>query len=68
MMKKEEILESVTKAVPTTACNSMCCNESWYDQYFAMKMVFTEAELSEMSESELNHLYMLADKISEALY
>ena len=68
LLKKEELLDNVKKAVPTTARNSMGCNESWYDPYFAMKMVFTEEELNSMTESELNHLYTLADKISEALY
>ena len=67
-MTKEEILDNVKKAVPTTARNSMFCDESWYDPYFAMKEVFTEGELGAMTEQELNNLYKLADKISEALY
>lgn len=49
-MTKEEILNNVKKAVPTTARNSMGCNESWYDPYFAMKEVFTEGELDAMTE------------------
>ena len=68
IIKKEDILESVKKAVPTTARNSMGCNESWYNPYFAMKAVFSEEELEAMPESELNHLFRLADQISEALY
>lgn len=36
MMTKEEILNNVKNAVPTTARNSMGCNESWYDPYFAI--------------------------------
>lgn len=68
IMKKEDILESVKNAVPTTARNSMGCNESWYDPYFAMKSVFSEEELKAMPESELNHLYKLASTISDALY
>ena len=67
-MTKEELLNNVKNAVPTTARNSMGCNESWYDPYFAMKEVFTEGELGAMTEQELNNLYKLADKISEALY
>jgi hypothetical protein len=67
-MKKEEILANCKAAQFTTARNSMGCNESWYDPYFAMKSVFTEEELEAMPESELNHLFRLADKISEALY
>ena len=67
-MKKEEILANCKAAQATTARNSMGCNESWYDPYFAMKSVFSEEELEAMPESELNHLFRLADKISEALY
>jgi hypothetical protein len=67
-MSKEEIITSCKNATATTARNSMGCNESWYDPFFSMKEVFSEEELNSMSESELNHLYKLADKISEALY
>ena len=49
-MTKEEILNNVKNAVPTTARNSMGCNESWYDPYFAMKEVFTEGELAAVRE------------------
>ena len=67
-MKKEEILANCKAAQATTARNSMGCNESWYDPYFAMKSVFSEEELEAMPESELNHLYKLASTISDALY
>lgn len=67
-MTKEEILNNVKNAVPTKARNSMGCNESWYDPYFAMKAVFTDGELGAMTEQELNNLYKLADQISDALY
>ena len=68
MKTKCEILTAIKKAERISAVNSMGCNESWYDCYYAIGQTFTEEELETMSEEELNHLVKLADKISEALY
>ena len=67
-MNKEEILQKIKEAKPTAGRNSMGVSESWYNSYFATGQTFTEEELATMSETELNNLIKLADRLSDAFY
>lgn len=67
-MSKEEILGHVKEAGYVSARNSMGCNESWYNPYYAMQQTFTEEELEGFDETTLNALYKLGEKLSEAFY
>ena len=68
MTEKEKLLEYIDKPVLTDARNSMGCSENWYNPYYAMKETFTEEEIVNMSDSEINNLIKLAENIMEALY
>lgn len=48
--------------------NSMGCSEYWYYPEYSICKTFTEEELRNMSEKEINNLMKLAEKISEGLY
>jgi hypothetical protein len=65
---KEQKIKKILDAQGTDMRNSMGCNESWYDAYYAVGHTFHEDELRNMSESEIDHLIKLADNISSALY
>lgn len=65
---KEQLLKYCNTAKPIPGRNSMGCSESWYDPFFCIQQFFTEDERNAMSEEELNHLYRLADQMSQALY
>ena len=67
-MTREEILIKIENCKETNQRNSMGCNESWYNSYYAISKTFSKEELNAMSEKELNNLVNLADNISEALY
>ena len=67
-LSKDEILKQCHDAVPTEARNRMGCDESWYNPFFAISNVFTDKQLNDMGEQELNNLVMLADAICSALY
>lgn len=68
MMTKEEILDKIESTVRANARNSMGCNESWYNAYYAIKQTFGLDRCKEMSENELNLLVELADSMSDAFY
>lgn len=48
--------------------NSMGCSENWYDPVFSIYQTFSEEEISEMSEKEIDNLVKLSEKIGEGLY
>ena len=48
--------------------NSMGCSEYWYYPEYSIYNTFTEEELLEMSDKEVEDLYKLAEKIGESLY
>lgn len=48
--------------------NSMGCNENWYDPIYSIHESFTENEIKDMSENEINNLMKLAQTISDGLY
>lgn len=68
MSVKDELMEYVNNPIFVSARNRMGCDENWYNSYFAIKETFSVDEIENMSESEINNLVRLADKISEALY
>jgi len=68
MMTKKEILDGIESAVRTDARNSMGCNESWYNSYYAIRQTFGIDRCKKMSENELNLLVELADSMSDAFY
>lgn len=51
-----------------TSRNSMGCSEYWYYDIYSIYNSFTEEELLEMSEKEIDHLLKLARSIGDALY
>lgn len=67
-MTKQEILKGIENANRSKERNSMGCNESWYNPFFALKETFGAERLSTMSEKELNDLMELADAMSDAFY
>ena len=68
MMTKEEILDKIESTVRTNVRNSMGCNESWYNAYYAIRATFGLDRCKKMSENELNLLVELADSMSDAFY
>lgn len=68
MMTKEEILDKLESTNRTNTKNSMGCNESWYNSYYAIKTTFGIDRCKNMSENELNLLLELADAMSDAFY
>lgn len=51
-----------------TPLNSMGCNEYWYYPEYSICQTFSEEELLEMDEKEINDLIKLAMTIGEGLY
>lgn len=68
MMNKKEILDKLESTNRTDTKNSMGCNESWYNSYYAIKATFGIERCKNMSENELNLLVELADAMSDAFY
>jgi hypothetical protein len=70
MSNKEKILEYIAsyKSPDKIMRNSMGCNESWYNSYYAIKETFSIEEIESMSENEVDNLVRLGDNIAEALY
>ena len=66
--EKENLLEYINNPVLTDARNSMGCSENWYNSYYAIKETFTEEEIVNMTDEEINNLVKLAENIMEALY
>lgn len=48
--------------------NSMGCSENWYDPVFSIYNTFTEEEILNMNEKEVDNLIKLSENISEGLY
>ena len=46
----------------------MRCSENWYNPYYAMKETFTNEEIENMPDKEIDNLIKLAENIMEALY
>jgi len=69
-MSREELLLVIkeSRKPKTDARNRMGCSENWYDSHYAIANTFTDGELDQMSESELNNLVKLADRMSEAFF
>lgn len=70
MSNKEKILiYIVSYKIPDKMMrNSMCCNESWYNAYYAIKETFSIGEIQSMSDKEIENLVKLANEIGLALY
>ena len=70
MNNKEKILEYIVsyKSPDKIMRNSMGCDESWYDPYYAIKETFSVKEIESMSENEVDNLVRLGNNIAEALY
>lgn len=51
-----------------TPRNSMGCSEYWYYDEYAIYNTFSEEEILNMSEREIELLTRLGSKMSEALY
>ena len=48
--------------------NSMGCSENWYNAYYAICKTFSEEELLNMEENEIDDLIKLADRVGNAFY
>ena len=70
MNNKEKILEYIVsyKSPDKIMRNSMGCDESWCDPYYAIKETFSVKEIESMSENEVDNLVRLGNNIAEALY
>lgn len=70
MNNKEKILEYIAsyKSPDKIVRNSMGCDESWYDSYYAIKETFSVEEIESMSENEVDNLVCLGNNIANALY
>ena len=67
-MTGKELIEDYKKIKWTTARNSMGCDENWYNEVFAIYNTFSEEEILNMSEREIELLMRLGFKMSEAFY
>jgi len=67
-MNRNEIINEIINCKPTPGRNIMGASESWYNPYYAIQQTFTEEEINNMSEEELNHLINLAEVLGEAFY
>ena len=63
--KKPEMIWNSGNKAPR---NSIWCSEYCYYDTYSVYNSFTEEELLEMSEKEIDHLLKLAETIGEALY
>ena len=68
IMNRDEIINEIINCKKTPGHNIMGTSESWYNPYYAIQQTFTENEIKNMSENELNNLIKLADKLAEAFY
>lgn len=67
-MAGKELIEDYKATQWTNARNSMGCSENWYNEVFAIYNTFSEEEILNMSEREIELLMRLGLKMSEALY
>ena len=65
---RKYILKYYHNDPPSKARNSMGCNESWYNPYYAIAKTFGEEEVNAMSNNELVLLVRLGVSMSEAFY
>ena len=67
---KDTILESVleTRGEASGRRNLMGASEDFYDPDYAIGQTFTDEELKDMTENELNDLKKLAMVFSDAFY
>lgn len=64
----KELIEDYKTTQWTTARNSMGCSENWYNEIFSIYNTFSEEEILNMSEREIELLMRLGLKMSEAFY
>lgn len=67
-MDGKELIKKYKETNLKSEINSRGRNESWYINIYAIYNTFSEEEILEMTEHEINLLIKLADKMSEALY
>lgn len=67
-MNKEKLLEEIKNLKLTNNHNSMGCSENWYNEYYAISKTFSEEEIKNMTDKEIENLIKLAKNIQEALY
>lgn len=68
MGDKEKLINKILSSEKTNARNSMGCDESWYNPYYAIKHTFDEEKIRSMTPDELYDLIQLAETIAEYLY
>lgn len=68
MSAKEKMTEYMRNSVSTNAHNSMGCSENYYNPFYSVMDTFTEDEIMDMDDTEIEHLLKLADNIAEGLY
>lgn len=67
-LSREELLQKIKEVTPTPGRNSMGASESWYNAYYMVSKCFTEEELQNMSESELQNVVKVADFAGDVFY
>lgn len=65
---KQELLEYMKTPKTTDARNRMGCSENWYDPFYAISQSFTQKEIEDMTDQEVDRLIKLASNIAEGLY
>jgi hypothetical protein len=68
MNEKEKLLAFIAEPTETDARNRMGCSENWYEPYYCIAHTFSEEEINQMTEHEIDMLVKLAETIGEALY
>lgn len=65
---KDDILKWYHRERPTNERNSMGCNESWYNCWYAISRTFAEEEVQNMTDREIELLERLGDSMADAFY
>ena len=65
---RADILQWYHRDKPLNEKNSMGCCESWYNEHWAISQTFSEQEVNDMTDREIELLERLGYSMSEAFY
>jgi hypothetical protein len=66
--RKQEILNAYHQPDVNHRQNRMGADDAWYDVDYAITQVFTQEQVREISDDEIDHLVLLGERMSEMLY
>lgn len=58
---KEKLLSYIKNTELTSYINSMCKSENYHNPYYSITQTFSEEEIKNMSEEQVEKLMMLAN-------